>query len=249
MKKCIFITVRTGSSRLPNKSTLDLCGKPTIKYLIENLKKSKRADDIILCTTNLPEDRILCEIASECGIKFHCGSTDDKLMRWLTACVSNSVDFFVNIDGDDLFFDYELADHLFFQYNESHPDFIEGQGYLYNDVYGMKFDALSHVCKKKKNTNVEFIKPHFNDTAICSEKVKAYDPKWEKKNIRMTLDYEEDLQFFEAVIDGLSGQELTFDNIMKFLEHNPEIVNLNWHMENEWKNRQLHQIKTELDTI
>ncbi len=245
---CIFITVRMGSTRLPGKAIADLCGRPTIEHLIENLKKSKLADDIILCTTTLPEDKILCEIASKCGIRFHCGSTEDKLARWLGACSYNNVDFFVNVDGDDLFFDYELADHLFAQYNESRSLFIDGQGYLYNDVYGIPFTSLVYVCEKKSEESTEYIKPHFNDSGVFGEKVKDYDPKWKKKNIRMTLDYEEDLQFFEAVINGLGEQELTFDNIANFLEEHPTVVDLNWHMEEEWKNRQLYQTKKEMET-
>ena len=62
-KKAIFITVRTGSSRLPNKALLEINGKTTIEHLISRVKKSEKADAIILCTTTLENDNILCEIA------------------------------------------------------------------------------------------------------------------------------------------------------------------------------------------
>ena len=68
--KGIFITVRTGSTRLPNKSILKINGKHTIEYLIERVKKSRLADEIILCTTSKPEDDILCRIAVKNNIKY-----------------------------------------------------------------------------------------------------------------------------------------------------------------------------------
>ena len=37
--KAIFITVRTGSKRLPNKALLQINGKETIVHLIERMKK------------------------------------------------------------------------------------------------------------------------------------------------------------------------------------------------------------------
>ena len=58
MVNSILITVRTSSTRLPRKAILDINGKPTIQYLIENIKKSKLADKIILCTSEEPDDDI-----------------------------------------------------------------------------------------------------------------------------------------------------------------------------------------------
>ena len=44
MDKAIFVSVRTGSSRLPNKSILKIKDKYTIEYVISSVKKSKYAD-------------------------------------------------------------------------------------------------------------------------------------------------------------------------------------------------------------
>ena len=106
MVNSIFITVRTSSTRLPKKAILKICDKPAIQYLIENIKKSKSADKIILCTSEESGDDVLCQIATDCGIDYYRGSLNDKLVRWRDACRKFDIDFFVNVDGDDLFFDY-----------------------------------------------------------------------------------------------------------------------------------------------
>ena len=96
MKTAIFITVRTGSKRLPNKALLEIQSIPTIVHLIRRMKKVQ-VDHIVLCTTLLKEDDILCDIASKEGIVFFRGSTKDKLDRWKGAAAKFGIDFFKRI--------------------------------------------------------------------------------------------------------------------------------------------------------
>jgi len=244
--KSIFISVRVDSTRLPNKAILKVYDTPSIEILIHNLKNSKSADNIILCTTKNPSDDILCEIAKRNNIKFFRGSSEDKLLRWKGACEEHKVDFFVNVDGDDLFFDYGLADLVFKQYEKKQFDFIDGRG-LYNDVYGISAHAIKTVCKHKKNTDTEFIKLYFDkiEHLIDSRKIKDVPDKYHKKNIRMTLDYDDDLRFFNEVVKYFkeNKKQMSFENILNFLDNNPSVVSINWHREENWKNNQDKMIK------
>jgi len=244
--KGIFISVRTNSTRLPNKALLDLCGKPTIQYLIDNLKRSLQADKIILCTSTLSEDKALCDIADSSGIDFFQGSLEDKLLRWSGACEKFNIDFFVNVDGDDLFFDHGLADLVFKQYDNTNADFIDGRG-LYNDVYGISKKGLHKALDNKESSDTEFIKLYFDNVKnfITTEKILDVPLKYQKKQVRLTLDYIEDLEFFTAVISRFKKvrADLSFENIMLYLEKNPSVVNINWHREQNWKDNQINMIK------
>ena len=93
MLKAIFISVRTGSTRLPNKSILKIKNKHTIEYVIDSVKKSKYADEVVLCTTKKTNDAMLCDIAEKNNIKFYCGSEHDKLKRWYSAAKKFNIDF------------------------------------------------------------------------------------------------------------------------------------------------------------
>ena len=146
MYKAIFITVRTGSTRLPNKSILKIKNKHTIEYVIDSVKKSKYADKIILCTTKDSKDDILCKIAKDAGINYFRGSKLDKFKRWNKAAKKFNIDFFVTADGDDLFYDSKLADLVFKQYEKTNADFINGRGF-YVDIYGIKNSALTSMRK------------------------------------------------------------------------------------------------------
>jgi len=241
----ILISVRSDSTRLPNKAVLKICGLSTIEYVIRNLKNSKFADKIILCTTLEESDDVLCEIAEKNGINFFRGSTEDKLERWRGACDKYGVDFFVNVDGDDLFFDFGLADLVFNQHNKNRADFIDGRG-LYNDVYGISRKGIDLVCENKKNTDTEFIKTYFDNIGnlIKGEKLINIPLKYQKREIRMTLDYIEDLHFFTVIIKHFKDKkkDLKFEAILDYLEQNPDVVELNWHKEQSWKENQIRMV-------
>jgi len=245
--KAIFISVRTGSTRLPKKALKKINGKTTIEYLIDRVKKSAHAENIILCTTTLKEDDELCQIAKNNDIKYFRGSAPDKLKRWLGASKKYDIDFFVNADGDDIFFDSGLADLCFQQYenSDSKIDFVDGRG-LYNDVYGIKASALEKVCSVKKDDDTEFIRPYFVETGLFNvENIQNVPKKYHKKDIRMTLDYEEDLKFFETIIAHFSHKKapMHFEDILTFVEENPSVKEINWHCEHSWKKNQNKMIE------
>ena len=80
MTNAIFITVRTSSTRLPNKALLNFQGLPTIEYVIRRMKYSKKTNQIILCTTQKKDDDILIEIAK----RNNSGFIQSKIMQFKT---------------------------------------------------------------------------------------------------------------------------------------------------------------------
>ena len=56
---------RLGSSRLPGKVLMDICGKPLLWHVIERVKAARTLDDIIVATTDMPEDAPLREFLEQ----------------------------------------------------------------------------------------------------------------------------------------------------------------------------------------
>ena len=236
MRRGIFISVRTGSERLPNKSILKIKDKFTIEYVIDSVKKSNYADKIILCTTKNSQDDILCDIAKKCDIDFYRGDEHNKFKRWYWASVEFDVDEIVTADGDDLFYDHRLSDMCFEQIKDN--DLVDGQG-LYNDVYGFKSKTIENVINISRGDVVE---PHeivsfLQDKNFKIHKLKNKFDIFEKKNIRMTLDYEEDFQFFKTIIENLQ-EDYTFEDILNYIDNNKSIKDINYFREVDWKNNQ-----------
>lgn len=253
MNKAIFITVRTGSTRLPKKCLLKIQGLTTIQHLIRRVKKSKLANIIILCTTRLKEDDILCKIAKKEGIEFFRGSAKDKLERWKRAAEKFNVEFFVTADGDDLFCEPELIDLAFKQYTLEKPDFIHGDGVKGVDVpcgaftCAIKTKALKKVCEIKDTDDTEMVWVYFKNTGLFNyQKLEGVPLFYKRPEIRMTLDYPDDFKFFKTIIEKLGAIKKDFNlkDIISYLDKNPKIIKINQYLQEKFKKNQ--KLKTKL---
>ena len=247
MRKAIFITVRSASSRLPEKCYLPIKGKPTIQYVIEQAKKSKLADIIVLCTTRNKEDDELCKIAIKNSITYSRGSETDKLERWPSAAKKYNIEFFVTADGDDLFCSNELFDLAFKQYEKTKVDFIEGEDLVCGSfTYGIKTSALSEVCHRKLTDDTEMMWTYFKDTGIFETDTLKNVPKIYKRNdIRMTLDYEDDLKFFTTVIEELNKDKFNTRDVLKLIDKQDKIKKINFYLQETWSQNQKQKTNLE----
>jgi len=238
-----FITVRSGSTRLPNKALLGINDKATIEYVIQNAKRSKYADKVILCTTTLEEDNILCHLAAENEISYFRGNIEDKLERWLGAALKYEVDFFVTADGDDLFCSSELMDLAFEQRDRNDSEFVQGENLVSGSfTYGISTDALIKVCEIKDTENTEMMWVYFTDTGMFKVETLENVPScYIRSDIRMTLDYQDDFTFFETVINYFNGHEFNMRDVLSYLDENPEVIDINFHLEEQWKQNQIEK--------
>ena len=55
-----IVQARMGSSRLPGKVMMPICGKPMIEHLLDRLSRASRVDEVWVATTTSPADDALC---------------------------------------------------------------------------------------------------------------------------------------------------------------------------------------------
>lgn len=246
MMKAIFITVRTGSTRLPGKALLKINGRATIELVIDRAKRSRQAQIIVLCTTELDNDDVLCQIAQDNGIAFFRGSAEDKLMRWKSAAEKFEVEFFVTADGDDLLCDPELVDLAFKQYERGGADFIEGKNVPCGGfTYGIKVSALNKVCEIKDSTDTEMMWVYFTDTGLFKTETLENVPEiLQRPEIRITLDYGDDLKFFTLVFEHFKDKpDFLLRDVIAFLDKNPDIIKINQYLQERFLNNQKSKTK------
>ena len=250
----ILLTVRSKSTRLKNKAHIKLNNNiTTIEYLIDRLKHCNY--DIILCTTINKEDNILEEIAHTNNIKCFRGSENDKLQRWYDCCKYYKIKNIVTVDGDDLFCEPELINIAFKQIEKNNCDFIKGD---HTELicgaftYCFTFNALERVINLKNDLNTEMMWVYFTDTGIFNiEELQNINTKYYRDDIRMTLDYQEDLDFFNKIIDlyesnnlyKSNSKYLNLETIIDIINKNPEIKNINLFRKQDWKLNQEKNIK------
>ena len=132
-----------------------------------------------------------------------------------------------------MFYDSGLSDLCFEQIGDN--DFVDGQG-LYNDTYGFKTTTVKTILDLAKNKVVE---PHevvdyLKDTKLKVSELMNVPDILKKKNIRMTLDYQEDFDFFKTIIENIND-DFTLNDVLAYIDNNKSVIDINYFRENDWK--------------
>ncbi|MBI2100030.1 MAG: hypothetical protein HYT48_01675 [Candidatus Vogelbacteria bacterium] len=252
MKIFGFVAVRTYSSRLPGKMLATIRGKRVIEHDIERAKTIGGLDGLVVCTSLGKEDDVLEEIANKQGVFCFRGSLEDKLARFLGAADKFGADYFVNIDGDDPFCDPDLVEQAIRQIKAESCDVIKSPDGLVCGAFTFLISvaALRQVCEMKNTTDTEMYEVYFLENGRFNVKdLKVTEPIYFNDRVRLTLDYQEDLDFFKRVFDELEmdSNTLPLRQIMTLLKQKPEIATINFSRHKDYvAKRELMRKKTKI---
>ena len=107
-----IIQCRTGSKRLPDKALMSLAGRPMLWRYIERCKRIEMLDELVLATTELYRDNVLCDIAELLNIKWFRGSEDDLVDRIYQCAIKHKADVIVRLCADNPLIEPEEADRI-----------------------------------------------------------------------------------------------------------------------------------------
>jgi len=228
-KTAVFIPIRLSSTRLPNKAIRKIKGKYCMQHLIERVITANEPEMIVLCTTINPVDDKVVELAEKMGISYFRGSEEDILERYLKAAKKFDVKYIVNVDGDDIFCEPSFIDTTVRELKNTESDCI-----LWKDLplgstpVGIKVSALEKICtlKDTKDTATGWTK-FFTETGMFKVKyLTSSDSELKNTNVRLTLDYPEDLMLFEKIYENLN-EPFSLKDILKLLHDKPELLKIN----------------------
>lgn len=238
LKTLLVTQARTGSTRLPGKILMEVNGTPLLKIHLDRLKKSKKADKIIVATTICEEDNIIEELAKEWGYEVFRGSENDVLDRFYQAVKKFNPLWVVRVTSDCPLIDPMLVDKVIeavqleskdYGSNVINETFPDGQ-----DVEVFKFSALEKAWKEaSKSSEREHVTPFIrNNSNLKNENIFSaisYNNNIDYSNIRMTVDEQRDFELIYKVISelGLNKTWLEYTEYIisnKLLEINGNII-------------------------
>jgi spore coat polysaccharide biosynthesis protein SpsF len=100
VKTVAIIQARMGSTRLPGKVLMDIAGKPMLQHVIERARRIQGVDQVIVATTNRPDDVAVVELASGLHVATYCGDEHDVLSRYVEAAAVHNAETIVRLTGD-----------------------------------------------------------------------------------------------------------------------------------------------------
>ncbi|MBF0562098.1 MAG: hypothetical protein HQL37_08775 [Alphaproteobacteria bacterium] len=230
-KAAIFLSVRDKATRLPGKVMRRIHDRRAIEHLIDRIRRSTAADLVVMTTSIHSGDDGLAAVAEANGIACFRGSEEDKLTRYLDAADQFGIEFFTVVDGDDLFADATFIDQIITDWRKSNGDFIIVDKLpVGGTAFGVRTEAMRKVVELKAENDTEVWGGYFTTTGLFNCRfLEPVDERMARPDLRMTLDYQEDLDFFTAVFDALyqPGTVFSFASILELLVARPDIVALN----------------------
>lgn len=230
-----IIQARMRSSRLPGKVMLKVKNKSLLEHMISRVIHSKTIDKIIIATSNESSDNAIEKFCQENRVDCYRGSEDDVLARYYEAAKQFSLDIIVRLTGDTPLIDPLVIDKVVRYYQNNSFDYVSNVFPLprtYPDGYNVEvfsFDIL-------QKTHLEAKRPSDREHVtnfICMQpdlfSIGKVNHENDVSKFRLNLDYREDYLLIEQVINNLYSEHHTFtlDDIIKFLNENPQIFNLN----------------------
>jgi len=240
MVKGIIIQARMGSSRLPGKmGKVFYDGKSLLDVILDRLQLFSDRVQVIVATSQNEADDFIVNTARRKGIKVYRGSEENVLNRFVEAADHFGIDTIIRICADNPFIQLDFIENLIKSNYESVADYV---GYRVNgEVPAIKThvgffpELVTKQSLKKLDTSdpEPFYKEHVTNYFYSKENsefsVEWIDIEYPKeviKNIRLTIDTEQDFELVNGVYEYLNENEIPFtdEEILEYLYRKPMLT-------------------------
>jgi spore coat polysaccharide biosynthesis protein SpsF len=243
LKLGIALSIRDKSTRLPSKTWANLGGLPLIKFMLERLDSTGLP--VFIATSTDPGDDKISELNSS-SIRVFRGHPEDKLQRYLDLCEQEALDFLVVVDGDDPLIDLTKILHIVDVKKTSNSNLITFENFALGiSPIGISKILLAEAVKNKKQNDSEVWLSFVRNLRSINEWVLYNDNESINDDIRLTIDYPEDLLLIEICLSLLNANPTTPTNeFIELLNRFPKLCEIN-----SWRNLEYNSLIQEKSAI
>jgi spore coat polysaccharide biosynthesis protein SpsF len=119
----ILLQARLASTRLPGKALEHIEGRPLLEHCLRRLVSAGVAR-VVLATTMLEEDGVLCDLATRLGVAVYRGSDADVLGRMARAAEAFDLDPVIRATGDNPAVDIDAPGRALAALRSLHADYV-----------------------------------------------------------------------------------------------------------------------------
>lgn len=230
----IIIQARMTSSRLPSKVMLPLCKKSVLEMMLERLQPFK--ENIIIATTDDGTQMPIVELCKRLQIKYFEGDTNHVLSRYYEAALKFGVsdeDIIVRLTSDCPLIDPKIVQETIRFFQNSDAEYVcacQNSGFprgMDTEVFRVK-----HLKEAYLNATSEYEREHVTPYIKTHFKCYSFQNSNDHSKYRLTLDESDDYKAIITLYEKLSCRnDFSYDEMITILEQNPEIYELNKHVE------------------
>jgi spore coat polysaccharide biosynthesis protein SpsF len=237
MRTVVIIQARMSSTRLPGKVLLPLGDKTVLGQVIHRVKRCPRLDEIVIATTDAPEDGAIVAEAERNQTAWFRGSLEDVLARYYGAAKASRAEVVVRVTSDCPLFDPELLGQMLDVFRAL-PQTAREMSYLSNTLkrtYPRGLDAEIFSFAALERAHRQAAKPYEREhvTPYIYEhpelfRLHSHQGPADHSSHRWTLDTPEDYQLLTSIYQALGGNgQFGTGEVLAFLGGHPELACLN----------------------
>ena len=230
MKNTIAIIVsRSGSTRVPGKALIDLCGESLLAHMIRIAKQIIKIDSIWLATTNLSEDDELERIALMHKINVFRGDPVNVLNRIYDTSKKAKADTIVYIGGDCPLLDPIIVSEAVDYFNKNEFDYLNNYdpptypGGM--DINIINFNSLE-IANRFAIAPSQRIHA-FSYLTFHPEKfkIKKYSLNEDYSTFHWAIDYYEDIELIKLIYEKLLKKDeiIKMNDVFEVIRNNGKI--------------------------
>jgi len=225
----VILQARMGSTRLHGKANLKIGSKTLLEWCVSRIKKSKRADKIIVATSNKKENDIIERKCSALGVACFRGDEENVLGRFLECALQYGVKTIARVCADQPFIQPEVIDRAIDEFHRYKPDILNTRFKpvlpIGVDVEVFDVSLLKEIYEKAtRSEHLEHVTKYVydNQERYTIRNITPY-PDLYRPEIKLTVDDADDLEFCRTIVKRLGEKNVNIKRIIKLLENHPEI--------------------------
>lgn len=235
MRAVAIIQARMGSTRLPGKVMMDLCGRPVLSRVVDRTLRAGLLNQVLVATTTEVADKVIVEHCWRWGWPCFRGSEGDVLDRYYQAALESKAEVVVRITSDCPLIDPGIIDQVVRELLEHEVDYVSNtlpprtfpRGL---DVEALSFEALARAWREDQNLAWrEHVTPYIYEHPDRF-RLRGVTNAIDYSHMRWTVDTAEDLAFVRLVYDYFGSDTFSWKQVLQVLQENPEWQEINRHI-------------------
>ncbi len=236
MKVVATLACRVQSTRLYAKPLqfIDIDNRITIlEYLVGFLETCKGIDEIMIAISEGVENKPFEILAEKMGLRYVIGSENDVQQRLITAADKAHGDIVYRVSTESPYIYMDTFEDVLGKHMESGADLTVIEG-LPEGAYYELIDLKS--LKRAHDEGEERHRSEFCTLYMCEnpdkfhlERLRIESPNLQRPDIRITVDYPEDLIVAREIYKALKkeGEYIGIEEIIRYLDAHPKLKEIN----------------------
>lgn len=238
MKIIGSIEARMGSMRLPGKTLMPVFdGMSLLECVVRRFQQCESIEDIIVATTVSEKDDPIARWCQKHQVKFFRGSENNVLDRVIRAANTCAADAIVQMGADSAYLDFELMETLIQIYQSGDYDYVCNDLVLTYPlgIYGhivrvATLEQLNLRPDLTENDRIDVVRKLFEEPDQFRIKNREADPDFRFPQLRLTIDYSEDLEQARQIYAHFNGYRFTTREIIALYKQRPDFFEKTMHL-------------------